>query len=197
MQFKELIELQDKIRDELYERRSPVHALPWYVEIWDDWVPVVLRRGGSRVKFEVLYAGVNEDDGVDPHSRDAAILLCHWLSGVDHEQFRAARAGNNQGSFAWLLTHGMNLETDISFRDGFIEIQTQDRGVLTILVTSNGRYIEEPIVKTVIGESTVRQVIFADCLSRNEPPSTKELNGDLTQCTLISLRMSQAENNQC
>jgi len=198
MEFDELIELQSKIRDELSNRRSSIHNLPWHVEIVDDWVPIVMRRGESydsrepgrkvTLSFEVLYASNNDSAaGVQQNSLEAAILLCHWLSGVDNEQLREARKGSQQGSFAWFLTHGVE-ESDIEFEYGPIIIHTQDHGRLSIHATEHNSKSEK-MIRTELGVGDKKAVVIAACLLRNEPPSDAELKGNLAEDAMQALRL--------
>ncbi len=111
------------IQDELFYRKCPAKNLPWRVEIVDEVIPYVVRKGesfsprtfGAKYKAAPLCFAISRsrwphinDDKPFPDSVHAAIQLCYWLSGVDSSELAEARKTTDYSeAFVWHLTHAV------------------------------------------------------------------------------------------
>ena len=121
-----LMAVKTAIDNELYFRDCKECELPWCVEIVDDSIAYVVRRGESfripvnsaKICFAVTsqewWSGrLYNEHYVDEDSMHAATLLCYWLSGVDNEELRNARNDPDGRSFAHILTNDSDTTFDI------------------------------------------------------------------------------------
>ena len=187
--LEELLRKKAEICDELFQRQTPADNLPWVIEIVDDTVPFVLRRGESRcqkrvsVCFEVVSGAfeswMHSDEPKrvrpDDDSLRAAGMLCHWLSGVDNQELRDAREGRSSGNtLAHVLTSkGQGSDVPFEYDEYEIFIETEDMGTVRIGV-------EGETTKS----GTLRQTALLKALRKHlhmgEPPSDEllRMNGD-------------------
>jgi hypothetical protein len=193
--LEKLLQKKSEICDELFRRQIPADDLPWVIELVDDISPFVVRRGESRnrncasVCFEVM-----SDKPYDPRSKyepeatqpdedslRAAVMMCHWLSGVDNQELRDAREGRSSGNtLAHVLTSkGQGSDIPFAYSDYDIFIETDDLHTVRIFVESPQE--AGSLRHTALLKSLRRQ------LHMGEPPSDALLRMNVNQATAWAL----------